>query len=96
MTSKSYYVYIMTNKSHSVLYTGVTNDINRRVYQHKMGIGGHFTRKYKVNQLVYCESCSDVIAAITREKQIKAGSRQNKVDLINRMNPDWKDLSEEF
>lgn len=96
MATKSYYVYIMTNKSHSVLYTGVTNDIKRRAYQHKMGSGGQFTRKYKITQLVYCEVGSDVIAAITREKQIKAGSRQDKVDLINNMNPDWKDLSEEF
>jgi putative endonuclease len=61
-----------------------------------MGSGGQFTKKYKITQLVYYEVGSDVIAAITREKQIKAGSRQDKVGLINNMNPDWKDLSDDF
>jgi putative endonuclease len=87
-----YCVYIMTNKHHTVLYTGVTNNLQRRVYDHKCGQGGSFTSKYKVCKLVYYETSSSVHSAIEREKQIKAGSRQNKVDLINSLNPDWNDL----
>jgi len=86
----------MTNKSNTVLYTGVTNDLYRRVVEHKAGKGGKFTSKYKITKLVYYECGEDVYAAIEREKHIKGGSRQKKIDLINEMNPMWKDLFEEL
>jgi putative endonuclease len=82
----------MTNKYNSVLYTGVTSDLKQRVYEHKQGIGSKFTSKYNANKLVYYEISEDVYIAIDREKQIKAGSRQKKIDLINIMNPEWNDL----
>ncbi|MGB9755220.1 GIY-YIG nuclease family protein [Roseiflexus castenholzii] len=94
--TKHYYVYIMTNAHNTVLYTGVTNDLARRVYEHKNGIGSAFTKRYNVHKLVYYEIGNDVNAAIAREKQIKGGSRQKKIDLINRLNPEWKDLYEEI
>ena len=84
----------MTNKHHTVLYTGVTNNLKRRVYEHKTGQGGSFTSRYNVNKLVYYQVTPDVKSAIAREKQIKAGSRQKKLDLINEMNPEWIDLYE--
>lgn len=87
-----YYVYILTNKAHTVLYTGVTNDLRRRVYEHKEKLADGFTKKYNVNKLVYFEIGSDIKGAIAREKQIKAGSRQDKIDLICSMNKDWRDL----
>jgi len=90
------YVYIITNKAHRVLYTGVTSDLRKRVYQHKEGSVPGFTRKYNVKKLVYFEPFDDIRDAITREKQIKKGSRQKKIDLINTMNPEWRDLSEEL
>ena len=96
MGKKQYCVYIMTNAHNTVLYTGVTNDLIRRVSEHKSGSGSKFTGKYNVTKLVYYECGDDVNTAIFREKQIKAGSRKKKVDLINGMNPKWKDLSEEF
>ncbi|MEW6083573.1 MAG: GIY-YIG nuclease family protein [Chloroflexota bacterium] len=96
MGKKEYCVYIMTNSRHTVLYTGVTNDLQRRVEEHKSGKGSAFTKKYNVNKLVFYESGDDINIAIAREKQIKAGSRKKKMDLINNMNPEWKDLSEEF
>jgi len=86
----------MTNSRHTVLYTGVTNDLVRRIEEHKSGKGSAFTKKYNVNKLVLYESGDDINIAIAREKQIKAGSRKKKIDLINSMNPEWKDLSEEF
>lgn len=82
----------MTNKRNTVLYTGVTNNLQRRVLEHKSGEGSGFTKKYNVHKLIYYESGIDINAAIAREKQIKAGSRQKKVDLINGLNPEWKDL----
>jgi putative endonuclease len=85
----------MTNKHNTVLYTGVTNDLKRRVYEHKSGLGG-FTSKYNITKLVYYEACDNIYSAIAREKQIKGGSRQKKVDLINTMNSHWKDLYEEL
>jgi len=96
MAKRQYCVYIMTNKHHTVLYTGVTNDLQRRVLEHRAGNGGVFTKKYNVHKLVYYESGEDVNAAIFREKQIKAGSRQKKIDLINSLNPEWKDLFEQY
>jgi putative endonuclease len=86
----------MTNKNHTVLYTGVTNNLQRRVLEHQAGEGGAFTKKYNVHKLVYYESGDDVNTAIFREKQIKAGSRKKKLDLINSINPQWKDLFEEY
>jgi putative endonuclease len=94
--SEQYYVYIMTNKHRTVLYTGVTNDLGRRAYEHRTGRGGGFTSRYNVNRLVYYEVGHDARSAIAREKQIKGGSRQKKLDLINGMNPEWKDLYDEL
>jgi putative endonuclease len=86
-------VYILTNKNHTVLYTGVTNDLIRRVYEHKNHLDlNSFTAKYKVMKLVYFEETSDVRAAIEREKQIKSWSRNRKTDLIFEKNPHWVDL----
>jgi len=85
----------MTNKLHRVLYTGLTNDLEKRVYEHKSKLIEGFTKKYNVNKLVYYEEFDDINDAIAREKQIKSGSRQKKIDLIAKMNPAWKDLSEE-
>jgi putative endonuclease len=92
---EQYWVYIMTNRWRTVLYVGVTNNIIRRVSEHKSGQGGVFTRKYNIVRLVYIETTDNVRAAIEREKQIKAGSREKKIGLINSINPDWNDLSEE-
>ena len=91
MERKTYYVYIMTNKIHSVLYTGVTSDLARRVWEHKQGLVEGFTKKYKVNKLLYVEPFDYVLDAIAREKQIKAGSRKKKGGLIDEANPQWKD-----
>ena len=82
----------MTNKNNTVLYTGVTNDLRRRVYEHINGLGSSLTKKYNVKKLVYYEIFGDPENAILREKQIKAGSRQKKIDLINTINADWDDL----
>jgi putative endonuclease len=91
-----YYVYILTNVNNLVLYTGVTNDLFRRVDEHRRGVHKGFTRKYKVYKLVYYDIFESIGDAIYREKQIKAGSRQKKLDLINSVNPEWKDLFFEF
>lgn len=88
----TYYVYIMTNRKDGVLYVGITNDLKRRVEEHKMGEGSKFTCKYKVDRLVYFEVFSDPENAIKREKQIKAGSRKNKTFLIEQKNPLWKEI----
>ncbi len=85
----------MANKS-GTLYTGVTNKLERRVYEHRHHLIDGFTRKYKIDKLVYFEETNDVIAAISREKQIKGWTRKKKITLIESMNPDWKDLSEQF
>ena len=94
--SKQYCVYIMTNTHNTVLYTGVTNNLARRVYEHKNGLGSVFTKKYNIHKLVYYEVGDSIHSAIAREKQIKGGSRKKKVDLINSLNPKWKDLYEEI
>ena len=96
MPNEQYCVYIMTNKNNTVLYTGVTNNLHRRVVEHKTGQGGKFTSKYKITKLVYYECGDDINAAIEREKQIKGGSRQSKLDLVNKINPGWKDLFDEL
>lgn len=93
---RQYYVYIMTNRHNRVLYTGITGDLRRRAYEHRTGRGGGFTSRYRATKLVYYEVAEDAKAAIAREKQLKAGSRQNKIDLIERMNPEWADLYEEL
>ena len=93
---KEYCVYLMTNAYNTVIYCGVTNNLARRVYEHKNGLGGIFTKKYNINKLVYYEVGDNVNAALAREKQIKGGSRQKKIDLIKSRNPEWKDLYDEF
>jgi len=94
--NKNYFVYIMTNKNSTTLYTGVTNDLKRRVYEHKNKLVEGFTRKYNINKLVYYEIYEDIHEAIAREKQIKGGSRAKKISLIEEMNHDWKDLYDEI
>ena len=89
---KQYYVYIITNKNNSVLYTGITNDLKKRVFEHKEKLIDGFTKKYNIGKLVYYEIFNDAYHAISREKQIKAGSRHKKIMLINSMNEKWKDL----
>ena len=86
----------MTNRYNRVLYTGVTNNLERRVLEHRSGKGSKFTSKYNAKKLVYFECGNNVNEAIAREKQIKAGSRQKKIDLIAEMNPKWHDLYDEF
>lgn len=90
---KQFYVYILTNKSNRVLYIGVTNDLGRRMYEHKSKMVAGFTNKYNLTKLVYFEETQDVKSAIEREKQLKNWHRDWKINLIKRFNPDWKDLS---
>ena len=90
-----YYVYIMASRS-LTLYVEVTNNLERRVYEHKHGFIEGFTSKYKVNRLVYFESTENVTSAIEREKQLKGWKRNRKIDLVSSMNPKWRDLSTEF
>jgi len=92
MQESTYYVYILTTKRHTALYTGVTNDLSRRLSEHKQGFGKGWTKRYNANKLVYFEVYDNPDIAIKREKQIKGGSRQKKIDLINSINPDWSDL----
>jgi putative endonuclease len=93
MRTQVYYVYILTNKHHNVLYTGVTNDLERRCYEHKQKKIKGFTKRYNVDKLIYIE-CFDLIdLAIDREKQIKGFSREKKLALINKFNKEWKELS---
>ena len=82
----------MTNKPKTVLYTGVTNDLKRRVFQHKEKQVDGFSKRYNITKLVYYEIFNDAYSAISREKQIKGGSRKKKIDLINSLNPKWEDL----
>jgi len=93
---KQYYVYIMASKRNGTLYIGVTNDLVRRVYEHKNKLVKGFTAKYNVNQLVYFESTTEIESAILREKQLKKWKRKWKLELIEKMNPGWKDLYEEL
>lgn len=90
---RAYYVYLLTNVNHTVIYIGVTNDLVRRVAEHKAGTHQGFTKKYNVHKLVHFDTYSDINAAIAREKQLKAGSRANKLALINTGNPTWEDLA---
>jgi putative endonuclease len=93
---RQYCVYILTNNRNSVLYTGVTSDLKRRVWQHREKLVPGFTQRYNVFKLVFYEVTDDVNAAIAREKQIKAGTRQKKINLIETMNPQWRDLYEDI
>jgi len=94
--TKSYYVYLLTNWNNKVIYTGVTNDLNRRIQEHKNKLVDGFSKKYNLNKLVYFEETNDIKAAIAREKEIKKWRREKKNDLVNRVNPSWRDLSEGF
>ncbi|MHB9039459.1 MAG: GIY-YIG nuclease family protein [Melioribacteraceae bacterium] len=91
-----YYVYILSSKRNGTLYIGVTNDLKRRVYEHKNGLIDGFTKKYSIKNLVYYEQTNDIHEAILREKRLKKWNRSWKIKLIEEMNPDWKDLSEDF
>jgi len=93
---KQYYVYLLTNFTNSVVYTGVTNDLVRRVHEHREKLTPGFTNRYKAWKLVYYEATEDVESAIAREKQIKAGPRRRKVQLIEKGNPTWRDLYPEI
>jgi len=92
--AKQYYIYIMTNAQNGTLYTGVTNNLVRRVYEHRNKLVEGFTEKYDLNKLVYYEISDTVEVAIMREKQIKSGSRKKKLELINKFNKKWEDLYE--
>ncbi len=89
---KSYYVYILASKPNGTLYVGVTNNLERRIFEHKNEITGGFTAKYKAKSLVYFEELSNVSDAIAREKEIKGWVRKKKLNLINEFNPKWEDL----
>jgi putative endonuclease len=90
--SAQFFVYIMTNKHNSVLYTGMTSDLVKRVYEHRQKQIRGFTQRYNVTKLVLFEAFSDARSAIAREKQLKGGSRLKKIELISKMNPRWDDL----
>ena len=90
--NKQYFVYIMTNPKNTVLYTGVTSDLRKRIYEHKEKLVEGFTKKYNIVKLVYYEVLENSYSAVSREKQIKGGSRQKKSDLISSLNPKWDDL----
>jgi len=89
---KQFFVYILTNQSNSVLYTGVTSNLPARIFEHRLKIVPGFTSKYNLNKLVFFEAQPDSLQAIAREKQIKSWTRQKKIDLINEHNPSWQDL----
>jgi putative endonuclease len=89
-----YYVYLTTNNNNTVIYAGVTNDLKRRIAEHKLKLIQGFSKRYNVDKLVFYEVYEEVVEAIKREKQIKGGSRQRKIDLIRNMNRNWQNLSE--
>jgi len=95
MQDRQYYIYIMTNKGNTVLYTGVTNDLKRRAYEHKQKLVEGFTKRYDITKLIYYEPFYDAEDAIRREEQIKGGSRRKKLELVNGLNPEWRDLYDE-
>ncbi len=94
--TQTYYVYLLTNWNHKVIYVGVTNNLQRRIYEHKSKAVKGFTKKYNLNKLVYFEEAGDVTAAITREKQLKKWRREKKNALVQSLNTEWKDLAVEF
>ena len=91
-----YYVYILTNKHNTTVYTGVTNNLERRLYEHKNKLADGFTKRYNLDKLVYFDTTTDVRSAIAREKEIKGWTRAKKNNLINSINPEWKDLSADW
>ena len=91
-----YYVYFLTNWDDSVLYIGVTGNLYKRLYEHRNGLADGFTKKYNLHKLVYYEYTGDVYSAISREKQLKKWSRSKKNELVVKMNPQWRDLSEDW
>ena len=93
---RQYCIYILTNKRNNILYTGITGNIQKRIYEHKTKAVAGFTKKYNVDKLVYYEIFEDPENAILREKQLKAGSRQKKINLINNFNKEWRDLYKEI
>ena len=95
MTEKAYYVYLLTNWNNKVIYVGVTNDLERRIYEHKEKVVKGFTQKYNVSKSVYYEQTSDITAALNREKEIKKWRREKKNSLVGNTNPLWRDLSED-
>ena len=92
----NYWVYMLTNWNNRVLYVGVTNDLKRRLYEHQHGLIEGFTKRYKLHKLVYFDNTSDVRAAIAREKQIKGWTRVRKNQLVESINPQWRDLAEDW
>ena len=96
MQEKYYYVYILASKPYGTLYTGVSSDLLGRTWQHKNDLVESFTKRYRVHRLVYYEQTESIESAINREKQIKKWRRRWKLDLIEKMNPDWKDLYDEI
>ena len=95
-SGKNYYVYILTNWNNKVMYIGVTNNLERRLYEHKNKLIKGFTQKYNVNKLVYFEETGDVFSALEREKEVKKWRREKKDALVLKVNDEWKDLSEEW
>ncbi|OGG13357.1 hypothetical protein A3D77_03050 [Candidatus Gottesmanbacteria bacterium RIFCSPHIGHO2_02_FULL_39_11] len=92
MTGFNYYVYILTNKRNTVLYIGITNNLSRRIEEHLLVSTNDFVRKYNLIKLIYVETFTDPLTAITREKEIKGWTRKKKEELINKTNPEWNDL----
>jgi putative endonuclease len=95
-STKYYFVYILTNQNNRVMYVGVTNDLRRRIHEHKNKLIDGFTKKYNVDKLVYFEYTTDVYAALEREKEIKKWRREKKNKLVETENPNWKDLTPEL
>ena len=93
---RQYYIYMLTNKANRVLYIGVTNNLERRIFEHKHKLIEGFTKRYNLTKLIYYEVTSDIHSALEREKQLKNWHRDWKINLINNFNPLWKDLSENF
>ena len=96
INKKQYYIYLICNKNNTTIYTGITSDIKRRIWEHKNKIVESFSQRYNLTKLVYYEVYDDPVNAITREKQLKSGPRGIKIKLINSMNPDWSDLYNEL
>jgi len=96
MINKNYYVYILASKRNGTLYVGVTSDLMKRVYEHKSNLVDGFTKKYSIHHLVYYEETSDINSAIEREKRLKKWNRKWKIELIEKLNPNWDDLSKKL
>ena len=93
---KTYHIYLITNKNNKVLYTGITSNLERRIYEHKNKLVEGFTKTYNCTKLVHLEECNNVTDAIAREKQIKGWKRDRKNELVESINPEWNDLSEDW